>query len=144
LLHLLGIVLSMPGTRRQAGESQAMEQIIDTPQRVLDSEFFAENTLGIFGPEGADAIGLGGFGQETLFERRFLGGRQVGRSTGLSLGGDGFQAMIPVHIHPALHERSTASQGPRDRRGIVTFEGQQNRTIAVSLLGIALPAALLL
>jgi hypothetical protein len=143
LLHLLGIIFSMPGTRRQAGESQAMEQIIDTAQGVLDPEFFSENALGFFGPQGADAVSLGGFGQETRFERHLFRGRQVWRSTGLSLGSDGFGAMIPVRIHPALHERSAASQGPCDRRGVVTFESQQNGSIAVSLLGIPLPAALL-
>jgi len=99
-----------------------MEQIIDARQGILDPEFFSENALGFFGSQRADAIGLGGLGQETRFERRFFRRRQVRRSTGLSLGSDGFQAMIPVRIHPALHERSTASQGPCDRRGIVTFE----------------------
>ena len=99
-----------------------MEQIIDAAQGVLDPEFFSENALGFFGPQGADAIRLGGFGQETRFESRFFRRRQVRRSTGLSLGGDGFKAMIPVRIRPALHERSAASQGSCDRRGIVTFE----------------------
>ena len=58
----------MPGTRRQGGESQAMEQIINTAQGVLDPEFFTEDALCFFGPKRADAIRLGGVGQETLFE----------------------------------------------------------------------------
>lgn len=99
-----------------------MEQIINTTQGVLDPKFFTEDALCFFGPKRADAIRLGGFGQETLFERCFVRRRQVRGSTGLSLGGDGFKAMIPVRIYPALHERSTASEGPCDRRSIVTFE----------------------
>jgi len=68
LLHLLWIVLSMPGTRCQRGEAQAMEQIIDPAQAILDPEFLPQNALRVFGPQRANAIGLGGFGQETLFE----------------------------------------------------------------------------
>lgn len=121
-----------------------MEQIVDAAQGIGDAEFLTKNTLSLLGPQGADAIGLGGLGQETRFERRFFLRRQVRRSAGLPLGGDGVQAMISVGIHPALHERATASQGPCDRRGLVTFERQQNSSIAVPLLGIALPVALLL
>ena len=36
-----------------------MEQIIDTAQGVLDPEFFSENALGFFGPQGADAAASG-------------------------------------------------------------------------------------
>ena len=99
-----------------------MEQIIDATQGILDPEFFSENALGLFGTQGADAVSLGGLRQETLFERRLFRWRKVRRSTGLSLGSDRFEAMIPVCIRPALHERSAASQGPCDRRGIVTFD----------------------
>jgi hypothetical protein len=120
-----------------------MEQIVDPAQGVRNPEFFSENPLGLFGPQGADAIGLEGLGQKTLFERRFFPRRQVGRSTGLSLGNDRVEPPIPVPIHPALHEGSAASQGSCDGRGVVTFECQQNRSIPISLLGIALPATLL-
>lgn len=130
-------------TRHQTGKPQAMEQIINARQGILDPEFLSENALGFFSAQRADAVGLGGLGKEPLLERRFLCRWQVGRPTGLSLGGDRFEAVIPVRIHPALHESSAASQGPRDRWGIVTFDGQKNGSIAVSLLGIPLAATLL-
>jgi len=118
-----------------------MEQVVDTAQGVRDPEFFSENPLGLFGAQGADAIRLRGLGQETLFERGFFPRRQVGRSTGLSLGDDRVEPTIPVHIHPALHEGSAASQGSCDGGGVVTFECQQNRSIPISLLGVPLLTA---
>lgn len=118
-----------------------MEQIVDPAQGVRHPEFFSKNPLGLFGPQGANAIGLEGLGQKTLFERGFFPRRQVRRSTGLSLGNDGIEPTIPVHIPPALHEGSAPSQGPCDGRGIVTFECQQNRSIPVSLLGVSLLTA---
>ena len=49
-----------------------MEQIVDTAQGIRDAEFLTENALSILGPQRADAIGLGGFGQETRLEQSFL------------------------------------------------------------------------
>jgi hypothetical protein len=49
-----------------------MEQIIDAAQGVRDPEFFPEDALGLFGTQGANAVRLGGLGQETLFERGFF------------------------------------------------------------------------
>jgi hypothetical protein len=49
--------------------------------------------------------------------------------------------MVPIHVYPSLHESSAAAQGACDRWGIVTFEGQKNSSIAVSLLGIPLLTA---
>ena len=120
-----------------------MEQIIDAWQAVFDPEFLSENPLGFFGAKGANAVDLGGLGQEPLLERRFLCHGQSGRPTGLSLGSDRFEAVVSVRIRPALHKSSAASQGPCDRGGIVTFESQQNGSIAISLLSIPLPAAVL-
>jgi hypothetical protein len=62
LLHLFGIILSMSGTRYQAGKPQAMEQIINAGQRIRDGEFLLENALGVFRSQCADAIGFGGLG----------------------------------------------------------------------------------
>jgi hypothetical protein len=72
LLHLFGIILSVLRTRRQAGKPQAMEQTIDTGQRIRDSEFLFQDSLGLFASQRADAVGLGGLGQETCFEGCFL------------------------------------------------------------------------
>ena len=112
-----------------------MEQIVDAAQGIRDPEFLTQNTLSVLGPQRADAIGLGRFGQKTRFEWSFFLRREGGRSTGLAFDSDGLQAMISVGIHPALYERATASQGPCDRRGILTFERQYNGSIAISLLG---------
>jgi hypothetical protein len=143
LLHLLGIILSVSGTRHQTGKAQAMEEIINAGQRVLDSEFLLENALGLFGSQRAHTVSGGGLGQETLLEGLFFRRRQVRGPASLSLGGDPLQAVIPIPIHPSLHESSAASQGPCDRWGIVTFDGQKNGSIAVSLLRIPLLATLL-
>jgi hypothetical protein len=62
----------MSRTRHQARKPQAMEQIIDAAQGVRDPEFFPEDALGLFGTQGANAVRLGGLGQETLFERGFF------------------------------------------------------------------------
>jgi hypothetical protein len=121
-----------------------MEEIINTGQRVLDSEFLLENPLGLFGSQRAHTVRPGGLGQEPLLERLLFRRRQVRRPAGLLLGGDGLQAVIPILIHPPLHKSSAAAQGPRDRGGIVTFEGQKNGSIAISLFGIPLLTPLLL
>lgn len=121
-----------------------MEQVINAGQRVLDPEFRAENPLGLFRTPRAHPVRRRGLGQETLLERRLFRRRQVRGPTGLSLGGDGRQAVIPIFIHPPLHESSAAAQGPCDHRGLVTFEGQQNGSIAISLFGISLLTTLLL
>ena len=115
-----------------------MEQIVDPAQGVRNPEFFSENPLGLFGPQGADAIGLEGLGQKTLLERGFFPRRQVRRPTGRSLGDDRVEPTVPVPIRPALHEGSAASQDACDGAGIVTFECQQNRSIPISLLGVSL------
>ena len=54
-----------------------------------------------------------------------------------------FEAAIPIPVDPRLHESSTASQGPCDGGSIVTFQGQENSSIAIPLFGIALLTTLL-
>jgi hypothetical protein len=99
-----------------------MEQIIDAAQGVLDAEFLPQSALGVFGSQRADAVGLGGFGEEPLLEKALLGRRQLRRPTGLSFGSDRGEALIPVCIGPALHKRAAASQRPCDRRSVVAFK----------------------
>jgi hypothetical protein len=99
-----------------------MQQIIDAAQGVLDAEFLLQNALGLFGSQRADAVGLGGFGEEPLLEKGLLGRRQGRRATGLSFGSDRSEALIAVRIGPALHKRSAASQRPCDRRSVVAFK----------------------
>ena len=124
--------------RSQTGKPQAVEQIIDACERILDCEFLLEDPLGIFGPQRADPIGLGGFSQEPFLERCFFRRRQVRGSTGLLLRDHGFEAVIPIPIDPPLHKSPTPAQGPSDCGSIVTFDGQENSSIAISLLGISL------
>jgi hypothetical protein len=143
LLHLLGIILPVPGARRQAGKPQAMKEIINAGQRVLDPEFLLENASGLFGSQRAHPVRRGGLGQETLLERLLFRRRQVRGPAGLSLGGDGLQAVILIRIHPPLHKSSAAAQGPCDRWGIVTLEGQENGSMPISLFGIPLLTTLL-
>jgi len=100
-----------------------MEQIINTRKRVLDPEFLLEYPLGLFGPQRADTIRFGGFSQEPFFERCFFRHWQVRGPTGLSLGHNCCEAVIPIPVHPPLHKSSAAAQGPGDRGGIVTFDG---------------------
>jgi len=133
----------MTRSRGQAGKPQAMQQIVDTSQRILDPEFLFEDALSLFATQRADTVGLAGIGQETLLEGRFLYRRQVGRPPGLSLGCDRRQAAIPIRVDPSLHEPPAACQGLCDRRGTAAFEGQKNSSIAVSLLGISLLVTLL-
>lgn len=61
----------------------------------------------------------------------------------MSLGGDRRQAVVPIRVDPSLYEPPAACQGLCNRRGTATFEGQKNRAIAVSLLGIPLLVTLL-
>jgi hypothetical protein len=56
----------------QAGKPQAMQQVIDTRQRIFDPEFLFEDTLSLFTTPRADTVGLRGIGQETLFEGLFF------------------------------------------------------------------------
>jgi len=120
-----------------------MEQIVNARQRVLDSELFLENMLGVFGSQSAHPISLRRLGQETLHERSFLRRRQVRGPAGLSLGSHRIEPVVPIHVDPPLYESSAAAQGPCDGRSVVTFKGQQDGSIAVSLLGISLLATLL-
>jgi len=120
-----------------------MEQIIHARQRILDAKFLLENTLGLFGSQREDAVRLGGFCQEPFLERFFFRRRQVRGPTGLSLGDDRFEAVIPILVDPPLHESSAAAQGPCDCGGLVTFEGQETGSIAISLFGLWLLTTLL-
>jgi len=56
------------GSRSQAGKAQTVQQIIDSWQAILDPELLLENSPDILGPQRADAIGLGGTGQEAFLE----------------------------------------------------------------------------
>jgi hypothetical protein len=120
-----------------------MEQIIHARERILDAEFLLENPPGLLGPQRADTVRLGGLCQEPFLERFFLCRRQVRGPTGLSLGDDRFEAVIPILVDPPLHKSSAAAQGPCDRGGLVTFEGQENRAIPISLFGLSLLTTLL-
>lgn len=124
--------------RGQAGKPQAVEQIVHAGERILDSEFFLENPLGIFGTQRTDPIGLGGLSQEPFFERGFFCRRQIRGPTGLSLRDQAFEAMIPIPVDPRLNKSPAPAQGPGDRGSIVTFDGQENSSIAISLFGIPL------
>jgi hypothetical protein len=124
--------------RCQAGKPQAVEQIVHASERILDCEFLLENPLGIFRSQRADPIGIGGFSQEPFFERSFFRRRQVRGPTGLSLGNHAFEAVIPIPVDPPLHKSPAAAQHPSDPGSIVTFDGQENSSIAISLFGIPL------
>jgi len=144
LLPLRGIILAVPGAWGQTGKTQTMEQIIDAGQRVLDPEFLLENPLSFFGAQRAHPVRRRGLGQETLLERFLFRRRQVRGPAGLSLGGDGLQAVIPILIRPPLHKAAAAAQCPGDRGGRVTFKGQENDAIAIPLFGILSLTTLLL
>jgi hypothetical protein len=120
-----------------------MEQIIHARERILDPEFLLKNALSLFGPQRADAVRLGGVSQEPFLERFFFRRRQGRGPTALSLGDDRFEAVIPIPVEPPLHESSAAAQGPCDRWGIVTFDGQENGSIAIPLFGVSLLTTLL-
>ena len=62
----------MTRSRGEAGKTQAMQQVVDTGQRILDPEFLFEDTLSLFATQRADTVGLRGIGQETFLEGRFL------------------------------------------------------------------------
>lgn len=124
--------------RGQTGKPQAVEQIVHAGERILDSEFLLEDPLGIFGPERADPVGLGGLSQEPFFERCFFRRRQVRGPTALSLRDHGCEAVIPIPVDPRLHKSPAAAQRLSNRGSIVTFDGQENSSIAVSLFGIPL------
>jgi hypothetical protein len=117
-----------------------MQQIIDAGQCVLDPEFLLEDSLSILRPQGADAVGLGGIGQETCLEGVFVRRRQLGGPTCLSFREDRLQTVIPIRVDPSLHESSAATQDLCDRWRIVVIQSQENGSIAVSLLGITLLA----
>jgi hypothetical protein len=143
LLHGGRIVLAVTGAWGQAGKAQTMEQIIHSRQAVLGPEFLLENSPDVFGPQGADAIGLGGTGQEAFLEGLLLGHRQLAGATRLSFGGNRIKSPIAIGVHPQLHESSAAGQGACDLRSTVSLQGQHDGSIAVSLLGVALLAAAL-
>jgi hypothetical protein len=48
LVHLLRIILSVTRSRSQTGKAQAVQQVVDTRQRILDPEFLFEDALGLF------------------------------------------------------------------------------------------------
>ncbi len=118
-----------------------MEQIIHSRQAVLDSEFVLEDSPDVLGPQRADAVGLGGTGQETVLEGLLLGHGQLAGAAGLSFGDDRVQPPIAIGVHPQLHEPSAAGQSLCDLGGTATLQGQDDSSIAVTLFGVALLAA---
>ena len=86
-----------------------MQQIIDSRQAVLDPEFLLENSPDVFGPQRADAIGLGGTGQEAVLEGLLLGHRQLAGAARLSFGGDRLQSLIAIaYTHSCTNRRLRA------------------------------------
>jgi hypothetical protein len=131
----------MTRTRDQARQTQAVQQIIDAPQRVLDAELSGENLPGFFRPQAANPIGRRGVGPEPRFEPLVLRRGQLAGPTRWPLGAEGLQTMIAMRIAPTLHEPPTAVQDARDRGRLVTLQSQNHGAVAVSLLGEGLPAA---
>jgi hypothetical protein len=144
LLHLGWVVFAVTGSWSQAGKAQSMQQIIHSRQAVLDDEFVLENPLNILGPQGADPVGLGRTGQETLFEGLLLVFGQLAGTARLSFGTDRIEAAIAIRVHPPLHKSSAAGQGLCDLGGTVALQGQRHGSIAVSLFGVALLTAALM
>jgi hypothetical protein len=65
--------MTRPGD--QAGQVQAVQQIINTSQREFGPELAGENLLSFFGPQSANPIGGRGVGQKPRFERLALSRR---------------------------------------------------------------------
>jgi hypothetical protein len=55
--HCLRVVLAMPRPRPQAGEAEAMEQIVGAHQGVLDAELLFQNALNVPATEGTHTVG---------------------------------------------------------------------------------------
>jgi hypothetical protein len=143
LLHLGRIILGVARTRNQARQAQAVQQVIDAPQRVLDAKLLHEDLPGFFGPQRTHSIGDGGLGQKPSLECFVLGRGQLAGPTRLPLGTEALQAVIAIVVDPPLHEPPTAVQGARDLGSLVAFQGQNDGAVAISLCGVTLLAAAL-
>jgi hypothetical protein len=133
----------MTRTWNQARQAQAVQQVIDAAQRVLDAELLREDVLRLFGSQSTDSIAGGRLGQKASLERFILGRGQFAGPTRLPLGTEGLQAVIAIVVDPALYEPPTAVQDASNLRSLVAFESQKHGAVAVSLLGVTLPAAAL-
>ena len=99
-----------------------MQQIIDAPQRVLDTELLHEDLLGLFGSQSTNAIGWRGLSQKPRLERFILGRGQFAGPTRLPLWTQGLQAVIAILVDPPLHEAPAAVQGSCNLGSLVTFQ----------------------
>src|SRR4029079_7851574 len=80
LLHDLGVVLAVPRARHEAGELEAVQQVVDAVERVAGAELGLEDLQRVDAAERADApVGLGGAAQHAGAEGLLLVPRQLGR-----------------------------------------------------------------
>jgi hypothetical protein len=120
-----------------------VQQVIDAAQCVCDAELLREDVLRLFGSQSTDSIAGGGLGQKPTPEHFVLGRGQFAGPPRLPLGTEALQVVIAIVVYPALYEPPTAVHDASNLRSVVAFESQKHGEVAVSLLGVTLPAAAL-
>jgi hypothetical protein len=136
LVHLLKVVLAMPGSRLKTREIQAVQQVIDARKRIMNSELFGYDSHRVFGPQTANAIRLGRSGKEPFFEPASMVSRQFRGATGRRFGANRVYAAVTIGIYPALDEVLASAQYAHDAFGELTIQSQQHGSITVALLGV--------
>lgn len=106
----------------------------------MHAELVLENALHVASAECADAVVLGGPVEDASPEGLVPVGRECGRATRLLDGADGVEAVVAIDVAPALDEAAGSSEGVLDVGGLLTIDGEADRTVAVSLLGVGLGA----
>ena len=129
----------MSGTRTQARQAKAVQQLVSPRQRVLDAKLRLQNADCVFAAQTTDAvIALRGTGFESFKECRLLVGWKLGRRATTRLRGQRGDTSVTVGIRPTLYEPTTARQMILNGLGFQPFESQQDDPVSIALLGVPL------
>ena len=129
----------MSGTRTQARQAKAVQQLVSPRHRVLDAKLSFQNANCVFATQTTDAvIPLRRTGFESFKECRLLVGWKLGHRATTRLRGQRGDTSVTVGICPTLNEPTTARQMILNGLGFQPLENQQDDSVSIALLGVPL------
>lgn len=121
----------------ETGVAKAVQEVIDTVQRIFGPELPFQDPLNVPTPKRAHPIVLTCSCLEPTFERLLVIPLELGRLTrSWTLPKTG-PALVAIPVNPLLNERSAPIKLLHDPWSRQTLQRQENGSVAVPLLGVA-------
>src|SRR5262249_31014236 len=125
---LVGVLVLGPG--HQAGEAEAVEQVVDGLLAQAHAELALEEAAQVGAVEGADAVLGRGPGLDPPAEALQLGPGRAGPAAGAGPLPQGVGAAAIVASDPALDRAHTAAEGPGGLGGGAALGGEDDGPVA--------------